>query len=152
VVHAAVDLRGPVPLSVRGMLVVLLDTAVLALLWFLAEVVSGAKPPKPRWRSLSRSFRIRLAATLGAFFILPALGFAAWSFTRLSEEVERSRDLLITQTLRDAAITAGTSLSGDAPDVDERLRELSRRSTPTSPSIRAAGWQGSVPRCWKISA
>ncbi|MBA3317529.1 MAG: ATP-binding protein [Gemmatimonadales bacterium] len=127
VVHAAVDLRGPVPLFVRGMLVVLLDTAVLALLWFLAEVVSGARPPKPRWRSLSRSFRIRLAATLGAFFILPALGFAAWSFTRLSEEVERSRDLLITQTLRDAAITAGTSLSGDAPDVDERLRELSRR-------------------------
>ncbi len=127
VVHAAVDLRGPVPLFVRGVLVVLLDAAVLALLWFLAEVVSGARPPRPRWRSLSRSFRIRLAATLGAFFILPAVGFAAWSFTRLAEEVERSRDLLITQTLRDAAITAGGTLSGGGPGVDERLRELSRR-------------------------
>jgi signal transduction histidine kinase len=127
VVHAAIDLRGPVPLFVRGILVVLLDAAVLALLWFLAEVVSGAPPPRPRWRSLARSFRIRLAATLGAFFILPAVGFAAWSFTRLAEEVERSRDLLITQTLRDAAFTAGGSLSGGGPGVDERLRELSRR-------------------------
>jgi signal transduction histidine kinase len=126
VVHAAVDLRGPVPLFVRGILVVLLDTGVLASLWFLAEMVSGAPPPRPRWRSLSRSFRIRLAATLGAFFILPAVGFAAWSFTRLAEEVERSRDLLITQTLRDAAFTAGGSLGGGGPGVDERLKELSR--------------------------
>jgi signal transduction histidine kinase len=127
VVHAAVDLRGPLPLFVRGVLVVLLDAAVLASLWFLAEVVSGARPPRPRWRSLSRSFRIRLAATLGAFFILPAVAFAAWSFTRLAEEVERSRDLLITQTLRDAAITAGGSLGGPRLGVGERLRELSRR-------------------------
>ena len=44
VVHAAVDLRGPVPLFVRGVLVVLLDAAVLAALWFLAEVgVGGAR-------------------------------------------------------------------------------------------------------------
>ncbi|HEU5039630.1 MAG TPA: hypothetical protein VFT84_02345, partial [Gemmatimonadales bacterium] len=127
VVHAVVDLRGPVPLFVRGVLVVLLDAAVLAALWFLAEAVSGARLPRPRWRSLARSFRIRLAATLAAFFILPAVGFAAWSFARLSEEVERSRDLLITQTLRDAAITAGGSLRGEAVVVDERLQELSRR-------------------------
>ena len=127
VVHAAVDLRGPLPLLVRGVLVVLLDAAVLGALWFLAEVVSGARPPRPRWRSLSRSFRIRLAATLAAFFIVPAVGFAAWSFTRLNEEVERSRDLLITQTLRDAAITAGGSLTGDSTALNDRLRELSRR-------------------------
>jgi len=127
VVHAAVDLRGPVPLLVRSVLVVLLDTAVLASLWFLAELVSGAQPPSPRWRSLSRSFRIRLAATLAAFFILPAVGFAAWSFNRLADEVERSRDLLITQTLRDAAITAAGSLRGETPAVEERLQELSRR-------------------------
>ncbi|HEX6669107.1 MAG TPA: ATP-binding protein, partial [Gemmatimonadales bacterium] len=127
VVHAAVDLRGPVPLLVRGVLVVLLDAAVLGALWFLAEVVSGARPRQPRWRSLSRSFRIRLAATLALFFIVPAVGFAAWSFDRLTEEVERSRDLLITQTLRDAAITAGGSLRGPDDGLEERLRELSRR-------------------------
>ena len=127
VVHAAVDLRGPVPIFVRGVLVVLLDAAVLGSLWFLAEVVSGARPGRPRWRSLSRSFRIRLAATLAAFFIVPAVGFAAWSFDRLTEEVERSRDLLITQTLRDAALTAGGSLRTPDEALEEQLRELSRR-------------------------
>jgi signal transduction histidine kinase len=125
-VHASIDLRGPVPLFVRGVLVVLLDAAVLALLWFVAELAAGARPRRPRWRSLSRSFRVRLAVTLGAFFILPAVGFAAWSFYRLGDEAERSRDLLITGTLRDAVGTSGGLLSRGDP-VPDRLRELSRR-------------------------
>ena len=79
-----------------------------------------------RWRSLARSFRVRLAVTLGAFFILPAVGFAAWSFVRLAEEAERSRDLLITQTLRDAVLTAGGILGREAPPA-QGLMELSRR-------------------------
>ncbi len=125
-IHAAIDLRGPVPLFVRGVLVVLLDAAVLALLWFVAELVAGARPRHPRWRSLSRSFRVRLAVTLGAFFILPAVGFAAWSFARLAQEAERSRDLLITGTLHDAVLSSG-GLLGRGNPVPERLRELSRR-------------------------
>jgi two-component system nitrogen regulation sensor histidine kinase NtrY len=127
VVHASIDLRGPVPLFVRGALVVLLDAAVLGLLWLVAELIAGVRLRPPRWRSLARSFRIRLAVTLGAFFLLPAIGFAAWSFARLAEEVERSRDLLITQTLRDAVLTAGGFLRGGTPAPDDRLRELSRR-------------------------
>jgi signal transduction histidine kinase len=127
VVHAALDLRGPVPLAVRGVLVVLLDVAVLGALWLVAEVIAGVRPRPPRWRSLARSFRIRLAVTLGTFFLLPAIGFAAWSFARLGEEVERSRDLLITQTLRDAVLTGGGLVRGGSPAPDERLRELSRR-------------------------
>ncbi|HEY7636872.1 MAG TPA: ATP-binding protein [Gemmatimonadales bacterium] len=126
-VHALVDLRGPVPLFVRAVLVVLLDAAVLASLWFFGELLSGARRPQPRWESLARSFRIRLAATLAAFFIFPALGFAAWSFARLNDEVQRGRDLLITQTLRDAVLTAGGSLRAAGLSVDERLQELSRR-------------------------
>jgi signal transduction histidine kinase len=125
-VHAGIDLRGPLPLMVRGVLVVLLDAAVLALLWFVAELVSGARPRRPRWRSLARSFRVRLAVTLGAFFILPAVGFSAWSFARLADEAERSRDLLITRTLRDAVLTSGGLLGRGSP-VPGRLRELSRR-------------------------
>ena len=126
VVHADIDLRGPFPLFVRAVLVVLLDAGVLALLWFVAEFVAGARPRPPRWQSLARSFRIRLAVTLGAFFILPAVGFATWSFVRLAEEAERSRDLLITQTLRDAVVTAGGILREGTPTT-ERLVELSRR-------------------------
>ncbi len=125
-VHAAIDLRGPVPLLVRGVLVVLLDAAVLAGLWFIAELAAGARLRRPRWRSLSRSFRVRLAVTLGVFFILPAVGFAAWSFYRLTDEAERSRDLLITRTLRDAGLTSAGLLGRDGPTSD-RIRELSRR-------------------------
>jgi two-component system nitrogen regulation sensor histidine kinase NtrY len=125
-IHAEVDLRGPLPLFVRGVLVVLLDAGVLALLWFIAELVAGARLPRPRWRSVARSFRIRLAATLAAFFVLPAVGFAAWSFARLATEAQRSRDLLITQTLRDAVLTAGEILRGGAPP-PARLQDLSRR-------------------------
>jgi signal transduction histidine kinase len=126
VVHATVDLRTPVPLFVRGVLVVLLDAAALALLWFLAELVAGVRPTPPRWRSLARSFRVRLAFTLGAFFIVPAVGFAAWSFVRLGNEVERSRDLLITQTLRDAVVAGGAAFRTETPRPD-RLVRLSRR-------------------------
>jgi signal transduction histidine kinase len=125
-IHAAIDLRGPVPLLVRGVLVVLLDAAVLALLWFLAELVAGARLPRPQWRSLSHSFRIRLAFTLGIFFIVPAVGFAAWSFARLANEVERGRDLLITQTLRDAVVSAGGIFQAGVPSPSQLL-ELSRR-------------------------
>jgi signal transduction histidine kinase len=125
-VHAEIDLRGPLPLFVRGVLVVLLDAAALALLWFVAEFVAGARLRPPRWRSLGRSFRIRLAATLSVFFILPAVGFAAWSFARLADDAERGRDLLITQTLRDAAVTGGSALREEKPAA-ERLVDLSRR-------------------------
>ena len=119
VVHAAIDLRGPVPLFVRGVLVVLLDAAVLGAALAAGRADRrGVRLRPPRWRSLARSFRIRLAVTLGAFFLLPAIGFAAWSFARLAEEVERSRDLLITQTLRDAVLTAG----GLAPRRQSRRR------------------------------
>jgi two-component system nitrogen regulation sensor histidine kinase NtrY len=125
-VHATIDLRGPAPLFVRGVLVVLLDAAVLALLWYIAELVAGARLPRLRWRSLARSFRFRLAVTLAAFFILPAVGFAAWSFTRLATEAQAARDLLITQTLRDAAAAAGGLFRTPSPP-REKLLELSRR-------------------------
>jgi signal transduction histidine kinase len=124
-VHATVNLRGPVPLLVRGALVVLLDAGVLAALWLIAELVAGMRLRRPRWGSLVRSFRIRLAVTLGAFFIVPAVGFAAWSFARLASEAERSRDLLITQTLRDA-VTASSIFRSGWPE-PERLTRLSRR-------------------------
>src|SRR5205814_1062489 len=52
IVHARIELRGYLPLLVRGVLVVLLDAAVLALLWFLGELISGARPPRLEWHSL----------------------------------------------------------------------------------------------------
>ena len=69
VTHAEVDLRGPFPLLVRGALVVVLDAAVLALIWLLAEAIAGIPPAVPSWRRLRRSFRVRVAVALAG--VLP---------------------------------------------------------------------------------
>ena len=126
-VRAAIDLRGPLPVSVRGVLVVLFDVGVLAFAWLLAEFVAGAPPALPRWRSLARSFRFRLAVTLAVFFMLPTVGFSIWGFVRLAAEAERGRDLLITQTLRDAALGAPGLERSRGAGLEDQLRELSRR-------------------------
>jgi two-component system nitrogen regulation sensor histidine kinase NtrY len=126
-IRAEIDLRGPLPVFVRGVLVVLFDAGVLALAWLLAEYVAGVPPPPPRWRSLAQSFRFRLAVTLAAFFILPAVGFSIWGFVRLAAEAERSRDLLITQTLRDAQLGAPGLERARGAQVEDQLRDLSRR-------------------------
>ena len=52
-----------------------LDAAVLALIWLLAEAIAGIPPAVPSWRRMRRSFRVRVAVALAAFFLifLPAL-------------------------------------------------------------------------------
>jgi signal transduction histidine kinase len=126
-IHAEIDLRGPVPLLVRGLLVVLFDIGVLAFVWGIAEFVAGAPRPRFRWRTSARSFRVRLAFTLAAFFIIPAVGFSLWGFARLAAEAERGRDLLITQTLRDAVAGAPTLARSRDDELEAALVELSGR-------------------------
>ncbi len=108
-VHLRVDLRGPWPLLVRGALVVAVDVALLAGCWLLGLMIAEGWRPKfpPILQVLRTSFRMRVAAALATFFVLPVLAFAAWSFTRLRDDARATRDLLIRQTLRDAASTAG---------------------------------------------
>ena len=108
-IHLRVDLRGPWPLLVRGALVVAVDVALLAGCWLLGLVIAEGWRPKfpPILRALRTSFRMRVAAALATFFVLPVLAFAVWSFTRLRDDARGTRDLLIRQTLRDAASTAG---------------------------------------------
>jgi len=120
-VHVRVDLSGPWALLVRGALVVLLDVALLAGVWVFALVVAeGWRPRVPAVLATFRtSYRARLTAALVAFFVLPVLGFAAWSFARLSDEARRSGDLLIRQTLRDAVASAG-GIAGDRPEAVPR--------------------------------
>ena len=128
-VHVRVDLRGPWALLVRGALVVLLDVALLAGVWVFALVVTeGWRPRVPAvLATLRTSYRARLTAALVTFFVLPVLGFAAWSFARLADEGRRSGDLLIRQTLRDAVASAG-AIAGDRPDAIPRaVLELGQR-------------------------
>ena len=125
-VHAVVDLRGPAPIFVRGALVVMLDIGLLFLLWMLTEGLVGHRVRLPSWTRLRRSYQFRLALTLGAFFVVPAVGFAGWGFARLRADDDRAQNLVITQTLRDAVLAAGALESSNEP-VHEALLQLSRR-------------------------
>ena len=116
-VQVRVDLPGPWPLLVRGTLVVAIDVVVLAFCWLLGVILS--QPWRPAWPPLldawRTSYRLRLAVALAAFFVLPVVAFATWSFARLNDEGRSARDLLIRQTLKDAAGAAG-ALSLERPD------------------------------------
>ena len=126
-VHLRVDLQGPWPLLVRGALVVVVDVALLAGCWLLGVVLAEGWRPQitPILSAVRSSYRLRLAAALAGFFGLPVLAFALWSFARVSNEVRDDRDLLIRQTLKDAAGAAG-ALSFERPAaVPAAVAELS---------------------------
>jgi len=127
-VHLTVDLRDPWALLVRGVLVVVVDAGVLAVCWIVSLLLVGGWLPRlpPVLDALRTSYRVRLAAALSAFVVLPVLLFAVWSFARLGDEARRAGDLLISQTLRDAAATAGAVVS-DRPAVARSIVELGER-------------------------
>ena len=128
-VHLSVALRGPWALLVRGALVVLLDVALLAGVWVFGLIIAeGWRPPIPVFvATLQTSYRAQLITVLATFFVLPVIVFAAWSFARLADEVRRSGDLLIRQTLRDAAAGAEAVAEGRPDAMGQSLVELGRR-------------------------
>jgi len=127
--HATVSIRDPAQLIVRGMLLVIVDFGFLTLLLLVAEGVGGRfrlPPGLPEMLRL-RSYRMRLTIALAAFFVIPTLGFAAWSIGRLSSEAVRRGDLLIQQTLSDAASTAEALATRSPAEREERLMNLAGR-------------------------
>ncbi len=136
-VHAEVDLRGRFALAVRGVLLVALDLALLALLWLFAEAILGVLPPAPSWARVRRSFRARVALALVVFFLVPAAGFAAYEFSRLNREAEQQRDEAIALVLRDVVAASG---GAEAPaDSVTRLLEQSSRRFRTELALYRAG-------------
>ena len=101
--HAEVALRPLDALVQRGALVVLLDLGIVALLWFGSAVADGGVP---RWVRLRRrekgggSYRARLTVALLAFSLIPAIGFAVWSYRRLLSDDRQARSLLVRESLR----------------------------------------------------
>jgi signal transduction histidine kinase len=128
-VHLRVALRGPWALLVRGILSVGLDVALLGGIWlFGLTVAEGWRARVPALvATLRTSYRAQLTSVLVAFFVLPVLAFAAWSFARLADEARRSGDLLIRQTLRDAAGGAETVAEERPATIGRSLAELGRR-------------------------
>lgn len=106
--HARVELRGLEVLAPRGALLVMVDLLLVSLLWGLLFAAEGTGP---RWlrvwaRGWQRSYRLRLSLALFAFFVLPAGGFAAWTYRRIQADDRQSRDLLVRETLRGVAASS----------------------------------------------
>jgi two-component system nitrogen regulation sensor histidine kinase NtrY len=103
--HVEVELGSLESLVQRGMLIAILNLGIVALLWFTSVLADGVAM---RWlaarrRRWWRSYRIRLTAALFAFFMLPAIAFAVWSYRQLSLDTARARELLVGETLRSVA-------------------------------------------------
>ncbi|MEX2180360.1 MAG: ATP-binding protein [Gemmatimonadaceae bacterium] len=101
-IHAEVELRSLEALVQRGTLIVLLNLGIVGLLWMTSVLADGIAV---RWvavrrRRWARSYRIRLTVALFAFFMVPAVAFAVWSYQQLSSDATRSRELLVRETLR----------------------------------------------------
>ncbi len=105
--HAAVQLGTTSGVLIRGVLVVALDVALIVFLWLFGEAALGGVRVPPVLIELvsGRSYRTRLGLAFAVFFVIPTVGFAAWSARRLQVEAEGARDLVIRQTLADAAGT-----------------------------------------------
>ena len=125
-VHAQVDLGGLSGLLQRGLLLLVLDFGVLAALWLVVDVIGGRFVPNvSAWLpSVHRSLRARLTLSFAAFFVLPTVVFALWSYSRQGDEFRRSRELLIGRTLQDAAAAleeGSTEKALALPDVAQRV-------------------------------
>jgi len=116
-------------LSVRGALLLLWNVVVIFVLWSLGEGLIGkiVLPPGIRGLVAIRSYRARLTFVLAGFFMLPTLGYAAWTVQKTRGNAVRSRDLLISQTLSDAAGEARQFVDIDQGTLRVRLTDLARR-------------------------
>lgn len=101
-VHAEVDIGPLFALVQRGTLIVLLNLAIVALLWLTSVLADGivVRWMAVRRRQWARSYRLRLTFALFAFFMVPAIAFAVWSYQQLSTDAARARQLLVRETLR----------------------------------------------------
>jgi two-component system, NtrC family, nitrogen regulation sensor histidine kinase NtrY len=100
--HVEVELLPPDALYQRGALLVLIDLAAVYLLWLASVIADGGAM---RWirtqqRTWGRSYRAKLSVALFAFFVFPAIAFAAWSYGQLSTDATQSRSVLVRETLR----------------------------------------------------
>jgi len=146
-VHVEIPLRSLDALLPRGALLVLLDVAVVLLLWGASALADGALG---RWSRvhrarLWRSYRARLSAALLAAFMLPAAAFAGWSWYRVQDDDRSARELLVREALRTAASNierndlASTAVSVGAPIFLYRNAQLVASSDTLLQSLSPLG-------------
>jgi signal transduction histidine kinase len=146
--HVEVELRPLYALVQRGALIVLLDLAIVGALWLASVVADGGAGRwiRVRWRTWGRSYRIRLSLALFAFFVIPAIAFAIWSYGQLATDATQSRALLVNETLRALAPPANEPMwlpaqsdRLDTPLFLYRGGELSEASDPLYSDIAPIG-------------
>lgn len=109
-----VDLRGLGALLPRGALLVLLDVAIVLLIWTASAMADGGfwrwfRRELSRWR---RAYRSQLSVALLAFFLAPAVAFAAWEAFRLREDDRNARALLVREALRTIDLPSSRDADG----------------------------------------
>jgi nitrogen fixation/metabolism regulation signal transduction histidine kinase len=125
----------------------MLDLVILFALWMVAALPDGRVLKRMRVgvRQWGTSYGSRLTVVLFAFFMIPALVFALWSYERLRSEDRQSRDLVLREALRgistDEEARRGASLVGhtDIPLLLYRNGELSGASQPLFDALAPMG-------------
>jgi signal transduction histidine kinase len=86
---------------VRAALIVIMNVVVAGILWALATMTETGFFRWARSRSVKwiRSYRGRLTLALFMFFVVPAVGFAVWSYQRLQRDDRGMRELLVHEIL-----------------------------------------------------
>jgi two-component system nitrogen regulation sensor histidine kinase NtrY len=105
--HIEIDLRSWWARGERGVLILLLDLLVAGFLWLLA---AAAEKGFVRWLRVRAArwiytYHARLTLALFAFFVIPAIAFALWSYQRLRSDDLQTREVLVHETLR--AVVSG---------------------------------------------
>lgn len=105
--HIEIDLRSLWARGERGVLVLLLDLMVAGVLWLLG---AAAEKGFARWVRVRAArwiytYHARLTLALFAFFVIPAIAFALWSYQRLRSDDLQTREVLVHETLR--AVVSG---------------------------------------------
>ncbi len=105
--HVEIDLRSVWARVERGVLVLLLDLLVAGFFWLLSALpekgfVRWARARAAHW---IYTYHARLTLALFAFFVIPAITFAVWSYERLRSDDLQTREVLVRETLR-SVVTA----------------------------------------------
>ena len=126
-VTVQIGLGSPGSLLLRGAVLLVLDAALLGLLWLVAGFLAGRSMPELRLSTIRQSFRGNVALTLAAFFLVPAVALSVWGFGQLASESRRAADALVSHRLVDVLHASGGLLEAEADSIEPALRALSDR-------------------------
>ena len=102
--HVELDQDPPAVRVARGLLLLVFDLIVMALVWAIAHALTGGgSPPLAPWVPAPGSFRYRVTLALFLFFLAPALAFGAVAYRALAGTAEREAEATVTRASGQAA-------------------------------------------------